>query len=253
MVCVFGRGSPLPEGPVGRSVKKTRVVWDDHGSIHSSVISGNLGEREKKPIHPDQGDRAAAEDARAISSPGLREEMMRRAIQAWAMKDPETALAWAAKLPDPGESQIAMIQVCVQLAESDPASAIRLAMSCHLDEIPGDLLGNFTAGWAARDLSHARDWVDGQPAGEFRDQLMERIVFEYANIDSPAAARLVADRMGSGESQIEAAISVLHQWTLQDLNAATAWVESFPNGTLRDRAARELAGIKAVRLIERGN
>lgn len=216
----------------------------------SPGIRSAIGGSGKTFPDPGQDWMAAAEEARAIGSPGLREEMIRRAMQAWAMHDPAAALAWAAKLPRPGESEVAMIQVCTQVAESDPTSAIRLATDCQLDEIPGDLLGNLTASWAARDLSGARAWVNGQPAGELRDQLMERIVFECAKTDPSAAARLVADRMGSGDSQIEAAISVLHQWTLQDLPAAVAWVERFPQGPLRDRAAGELAGIRSARLVE---
>ncbi|MEO5714961.1 MAG: hypothetical protein ABIT37_15890 [Luteolibacter sp.] len=203
----------------------------------------------KASILPEKDDPAvaAAEEARAIASPTLREEMTRRAMQAWALKDPEAALAWAAELPDQGESGIAMMQVCAEVAESDPAAAIRLAVSHRLDEVTGGIIGNFTASWAARDLSAARDWVTGQPAGEFHDQLMERIAFEYAKTDPPAAAQLVVDRMGSGESQIEAAISVLHQWAIKDLPAATAWVALFPDGTLRDRASLEVAGFQSRR------
>jgi hypothetical protein len=232
--------SPLPGSPV----KTKRSVEDRQGPDIRTATSVN---RKKAVIDPEPDFLAAAEEARAIGAPGLREEMTRRAMQAWAMKDPAAALAWAEKLPLPGESEVAMIQVCTQVAESDPAAAIRQATGCHLDEIPGDVVGNFAASWAERDLSAARECVTGQPADELRDQLMERIVFEYAKSDPSAAARLVADRMGSGESQIEAAISVLHQWSLQDLPAATAWVEKFPEGELRDRAVSELAGMQLVR------
>jgi hypothetical protein len=39
-------------------------------------------------------------------------------------------------------------------------------------------------------------------------------------------------------------MSVLHQWGLQDLPAATAWAEHFPEGPVRDRAILELTGIR---------
>ena len=245
MASTFDRGSSLPEVSHRSPVKKLRVEPDSNTrDIESEIVITDI-KSAKKPALPGQDDAAVAEEARAIGSPGMREEMTRRAMQTWAMKDPAAALAWAAKLPNPGESEVAMIQVCVQVAENDPASAIRLAMSQHLDEIPGDLLGNFTASWATRDLSGARDWVIGQPAGELHDKLMERIVFEYAKTDPSAAAQMVVDRMGSGESQFEAAISVLHQWALQGPQAATAWVGMFPAGTLRDCASQELAGLQA--------
>ena len=244
MASTFDRGSSLPEVSHRSPVKKVRVEPDSNATDIQPEIVITDTKITKKPALPGQDD-AATEEARAIGSPAIREEMTRRAMQTWAMKDPAAALAWAAKLPDRDESEVAMIQVCVQVAERDPASAIRLAMSQHLDEIPGDLLGNFTASWATRDLSGARDWVIGQPAGELHDKLMERIVFEYAKTDPSAAAQMVVDRMGSGESQVEAAISVLHQWALQDPQAATAWVGMFPAGTLRDRASQELADFQS--------
>ena len=250
MACTFDRGSPLPKTSGVHPVKKPRVALDSNATSIRPVIVRTNTAGAKASTFSEQDYAAAAEEARAAGSPGLREEMTRRAMEAWAMKDPAAALAWAAKLSAPGESEAAMIQVCTQVAESDPAAAIRLAMSCHLDELPGDLLGNFTASWAARDLSGARDWVTGQPAGELHDKLMVRIVFEYAKTDPPAAARMVVDRIGSGESQVEAAISVLHQWALQDLPSAAAWVEMFPNGTLRDRASRELADFQSVGIAE---
>lgn len=187
---------------------------------------------------------AAAEEALSIKTPALREEMMRRAMQAWAATDPAAALAWAARLPDPAEAGMAMLHVCLQVSENDPAAAITRASQYHLDESPGDLVGNLAAGWAARDLTAAQDWVNQQPAGELRDGLMERIVFARAQSDPAAAARMVVDGMGPGDHQIEAAISVLHQWLLQDAGAARAWVALFPEGSLRDRATGELAGMQ---------
>lgn len=136
-----------------------------------------------------------------------------------------------------------MIQVCSRVADNDPALAIRLAMDRHLDEMPGDLVGGFTASWASRDLSAARGWVSSQPEGELRDSLMERVVFELAKTDPAAAAGVVADQIGTGEAQTEAAVSVIHQWVRHDPEAAGEWVRMFPAGPLRDRATSELSAV----------
>jgi hypothetical protein len=244
MACSFDREDQQSQPPKSRPAKSARVMEDrnavDTRFKQSGIPLKNGGDGSPVPA-PDF--LAAAEEARVVAAPGCREEMIRRAVQAWAVSDPAAALAWAGKLPDRGESENAMIQVCTQVAESDPASAIRLAIGQHLDEAPGDLLGTLTAGWAARDLSGAREWVSGQAEGELRDKLMERIVFEYAKADPARAACLVTEQMRSGESQDEAVVSVLHQWARVDLDAARAWVELFPEGDLRDRVTRELAAV----------
>jgi len=58
-----------------------------------------------------------------------------------------------------------------------------------------------------------------------------------------AAANLIIDQMPPGPAQIEAAISVVHQWGLQNFSAASDWVNQFPSGPLADRAKQELSGI----------
>ena len=244
MACSFDREVPQSGPPKSRTAKSAQVMAD------RNVVDTRIRKFESRLKNGDDGSPipapdflAAAEEARVIAAPGLREEMTRRAVQAWAERDPAGALAWAGELPDRGESEISMMQVCAQVAESDPESAIRLAIGQHLDEAPGDLLGNLTAGWAARDLSGACEWVSDQAEGELRDKLMERIVFEYAKADPARAARLVTEQMRSGESQDEAAVSVLHQWARVDPDAARAWVEVFPDGDLRARVTRELAAV----------
>lgn len=156
------------------------------------------------------------------------------------MLDAAGAMEWAARLPDVNESRIAMQQICSRLTDEDPAKAIRLAWDHGLDEAPGDFMGGLTAGWAARDLHGAREWLESQTEGELRDRLMGPVVFELAKTDPATAARMVAEEMGNGESQREAAISVLHQWATREPEAAASWVDTFPDGELKEMAWREL-------------
>jgi hypothetical protein len=181
---------------------------------------------------PPEDCRARAEAARDIVSPSLREEMTRRVVQEWAALDSVAAIAWAADLPDENESRMAMLHICTRVADDDPATAIRLATDHDLDQLSGDFIGGLVAA--------AREWVDSQPEGELRDGLTGPVVFEMAKSDPSAAARMVTEKMGSGEPQIEAAISVLHQWVLLDPQAAASWVENFPDGDLKERARKEL-------------
>jgi hypothetical protein len=137
---------------------------------------------------------------------------------------------------------------CLQLAERDPRAAVILAINTRADETYPGLLESLVAQWATHDLQASHQWVLQQQSGEWRDGLMARIAFVGSQSDPVAAAQIVVQEMTPGQRQTEAAISVLHQWALRDLNAAAAWAHTFPEGPLRKRAMDEIEGIRKVRL-----
>lgn len=79
-----------------------------------------------------------------------------------------------------------------------------------------------------------------------KNHLFGRIAFVQSQTNPEEAAQLVVDQMSPGPTQIEAAISVMHQWALRDANAAMAWAEAFPPGDLLDRAINEVKNVTAV-------
>jgi len=171
-------------------------------------------------------------------------EMLRN-LREVAAKNPEEVLKEILKWP-PGEKRDeALEKVCYGVAQNDPAAALDLAQRLQLDQRPGDLMGNIVQQWAGGDLASAYDWVSQQPSGEQHDNLLARIAYIYAQSNPADAANLVMQEMDSGGTQIEAAMMVLHQWGLRDLAAATRWVETFPDGPLRERAVKELEGIQS--------
>jgi hypothetical protein len=185
----------------------------------------------------------AAEFCRSMEVPELRTESLRRVLQIWAERNPVSALDWAAKLTDSLEAETAMLNVCAQVAERDPRQAIQLVTDYRLDQSAVGLLGNFAAQWAVRDFSGAYNWASGHPAGPIRDDMLARIAVVQSKSDPAGAARMVVEQLGQTDKQIEAVISVVHQWALQDLDSASAWVAVFPEGLARDRAVGELEGI----------
>jgi hypothetical protein len=98
--------------------------------------------------------------------------------------------------------------------------------------------------WASKDIAAATKWALARPAGEERDNLLARVAYVLAEKNPREAATMVVNNLAPGDAQIEAAISIVHQWALQDWNAAKEWVDTFPEGPLRDRAQNEVAGIK---------
>ncbi len=185
-----------------------------------------------------------------LPSGSVREDLTRILAREWAVADFAGAIGWAATLVNPSERKIAFQNACLQVGETNPAEAVVAWDSIRtggidpvLDEGGDLLLGNLLQGWAEKDFAASLAWARDRPAGERRDQALARVAFVLAKTAPAEAAGLISSQMGEGPSQTEAAISVLHQWALRDLPAATAWVDRFPNGPLAARARNELTGM----------
>lgn len=100
--------------------------------------------------------------------------------------------------------------------------------------------------WAAADFEGAEDFTERLPAGDARESLLGLLAMEALRIDPGQAAAIVMGDMSPGESQTEAVISIVHQWAIKDHAAAQTWVAGFPEGELRERAEREIAGTRQV-------
>jgi hypothetical protein len=190
---------------------------------------------------------AAAGLAQTLEPGPIREQMLRQVAQGWAAQDSTAALEWAAGLADAGEHDSALANVCIQMSQSSPAEAVSAAGQYGLKD-EGGLFENMVQQWAGKDEPAALDWVSRQPAGSERDEMMARLAFVEAQISPENAVDLVLREIPPGPAQVEAAISVLHQWGLRDFAGASAWVDQFPAGPLADRARQELAGIASYQL-----
>jgi hypothetical protein len=141
---------------------------------------------------------------------------------------------------DPATRQERLAAICLRWAGFDPAGATRLALELGLDPMGGALLPNLAQQWAAADDVSAQAWARRLPAGELREQVYSRIVYEDARRDPKRAVGLLAEMRAGGEARAEAALTVLHFWAERDPGAAAAWLTGWPADELRDRAVREL-------------
>jgi hypothetical protein len=162
----------------------------------------------------------------------------------WARNNPAAALDWALTAAEGPQRDAVVESVCPQLAQIDPAQAVDLAERSGAG--CSNLLENMTMLWAQQDQRSAYEWAVTKPAGEERDRLLGRIAFVESKLDPKEAARLVAEEISPGNTQEEAAISVVYQWALQDRNAAKTWAQSFPPGSFRDRAVREVENVSVA-------
>ena len=187
----------------------------------------------------------AARFARSLPAGIWRETTMRRLAQDWAAQDLASAENWASRLHDETERNSALTDVCFRVAQTNARQAIEIAVRHGLEAAPGAVLENLTQQWAAQDLSAAASWVTEQPAGQLRDQMLGRLAYVQSQTQPAAAANLVVNEIPGGPIQDEAVMTVLHQWATSDLPSATAWVNRFSPGALRDRAEAELRGLAA--------
>jgi hypothetical protein len=182
--------------------------------------------------------------ARLIENTALsREELMRHLVQTWVTNDAAAALEWAEQLADTDEQRRVLLYATIQIAEMDPSAAAATAARYHLEDGDGAILVSIALSWAGKNLPEALTWAASRAAGPQRDEIMARIAFVESRTAPEAAARRVIQEIPPGSVQVEAAISVLHQWALRDFDSANEWAGSFPPGPLRERALSELSAI----------
>ena len=185
---------------------------------------------------------AAGKLAESLAPATSRDQVLSRVAQIWAGKDPAGALAWAAQLSDTNELRSTLADVLFRMAQADPVKAIAAAQQYPASV--GEVMASVAQQWADKDLPAALAWAGNQPAGTQRDQIMARIAFVESKTAPEAAGTLIVTQMQPGAIQNEAAISVLYQWIQTDFDAASAWVNQFPESPLKARALAELEGYR---------
>jgi hypothetical protein len=179
-----------------------------------------------------------------LQSPSQRREVLiRHFSRIWGESDTEAALAWAQALPDAHESNLARRAVCLSLSQTNPAAAVE---RCAENDAEGqaDLQGIFQA-WAESDPTSAGEWLDAQPASARLDRLRQRYVHVLAKTNPRKALRMTEEGFTVPADRDEAVVAVLHQWGLQDPNAARDWVGSYAADELKARALAEIEGIES--------
>ena len=196
--------------------------------------------------------KAAAELAESLEPGSLREQALRAVARAWAEQDADSACHWAAQLPDLTERNSTLEESLTQLGKSDPGKAMTLVGSYNTDDrsldAAGDLRANLAQSWAEKDWLAALTWIQANPTSELQqDKILERLAFVLAKTSPLEAANFVTGSLPPGFTQTEAALAVVHQWGLQDLAGAQAWVKQMPYGEIRQQAQQELNVIATYR------
>jgi hypothetical protein len=183
---------------------------------------------------------AAARFAELQEDPFLREVALRTAALRWARIDGEAAARWAVALGDTAERDALIDAVALTMADSDPRAALELLTARSVDARTDSTRAGVVTSWASRDFAAAQAWVEAQPPGASRDDIVLRLAFLQAHTDPPAAMRFASAMLADETLRRDAYASTIRLWVTSDPGAARAWSESADAETRR-RIDSELA------------
>jgi hypothetical protein len=145
------------------------------------------------------------------------------------------------RMPLTADQKAELARSTFTIAQTNPTAAIELTLKYQLDNGSGDVLPNLMQLWAQRDFDSALQWAVAQPPGDQRDRIFSHLAFAESQSAPREAADMILEQIPPGPAQQEAALTVLHQWLLQDFSAAKAWADQFPESDFKQRAQAELA------------
>ena len=196
---------------------------------------------------------------------GDENNVMSALLDAWAEKDADAALRWAASLPRQ-RSRPARTQILQALAATDADKAIALARRitpasdrdqtlrdlahCVVVSDPQrafDLLQNDRSSHSSYQFSNVlQQWAEQDPAGAFakartlsrnqnRDNAISSVLGVWARTD-PAAARAAALVLPEGRQRQNCLVSIFGSWAAADPTAAHAAALALPSEKERQAA-----------------
>ncbi len=163
----------------------------------------------------------------------------------------DSADAWqeVKNIENPMQRISAQAQVLMSWAQSDPWAAIDASAEIENEQMLQGVQAQLLALAAADDSQRAMDWVNAQPSGERRDQLMSAIVAQIGKSD-PAQAEVLLAGLPE-QKRIEAEMSLWTQRAASDPEGAAAWVAGLPeeNNASRFSAYSRLAPMQVLSML----
>lgn len=179
-----------------------------------------------------------------------REDLLRNTAHAWSSVSVDGAVDWASGMKDGDERGIVATEITSQVAQADPGRAIEISDQFGIGRKDGTS-EHMVQLWAMENLQESLRWAENQLEGPQRDQLVARIATVQAETAPEDAASTALTRIGAGPAQDNAVGEIVRQWTLEDPDAAAAWIEGLPKGHIQDLAkaavesARQRASLDA--------
>ncbi len=158
----------------------------------------------------------------------------------WNESNPAEAWNWALSLAPESTRQSALLALGYEVTREDPALALdRLAV---LENGPDRLrfIEHAISNLAATDPDGALNRTSQLTDPVEKNHAMAALAIAWSDSDPFAAATLAVEEMGAGPEQDRAFVAVTQRWAQQDPDAARAWVEEFPDGSLKAGAMEQI-------------
>jgi hypothetical protein len=184
----------------------------------------------EKDVHP------ATDWISQMPTGGDQQEALAAAANAWAGQNFADAAAWAKQLPDSSEQQIALESIADEAVCENPLEALRLAVTLAPSSKIDGIVGRSIAVWTRSAPDEAISWAKQIPDEGWRERAIMSAATTWAESNPVAAANLAITCMRPGALQDRTVIAITQCWVLIDAPGATAWVNQFPEGVLRQAA-----------------
>lgn len=160
-------------------------------------------------------------------------------VATWAANDPQGAFAWASTAEDEGNVNNWLLGATRGIAAADPELA-RDFLAQLEGETRNQALNAMQPYVMQYGADYAMNWLSGLGDEAMRNQASRSMARDIANLD-PAKAAQWNGAMTNVELRRDISETVSERWARQDLAAARAWVERLPEDT-RTEAAEGIAG-----------
>ncbi len=159
-------------------------------------------------------------------------------VAAWAANDPQAAFAWASTAPDEGNVNNWLLGATRGIAAADPELA-RDFLGQLEGETRNQALNAMQPYVMQYGFDYAKDWIAGMGDEEMQGRASRQMARDLSNLD-PVKASEWNTAMTNVDLRRDVSETVSDRWARQDLAAARAWVESLPENT-RTEAAEGIA------------
>jgi len=160
----------------------------------------------------------------------------------WAEEDGAAASAWARGLGQEQDRAAALAEIATMMASHEPVVALELAAEAGRAGLIYDVLRT----WVQRDPAGAVRWAESLPSDQERASAVTEVALEWARSDSLAAAGLVLDAAPGQVQSDQTLVSVISRASSADLPELREWIDTFPQGLLKDLSRAELTRIERL-------
>ncbi len=182
-----------------------------------------------------QFDRAA--DYAVNGAGDCRDDWLLTAYSRWAEFQPQTAVASAMQIADPGLRDAALNAVTVGWAPTDPKGMMDFARNNFPPEQQNSALSSAIGFWADSDPAAAAVWINQNDLGAASDTGVAEIALSPRIAEKPELAAGWAESIYNPQLRLDTLAAVVQKWIAVDFSGAENYVENSPALAPEDRLA----------------